>query len=105
MPSHDKAEMGDRLAHTNRGFFGHISGRESAPLRSAAISNGFDRKGMVPAHISRSRLHRTWHRMGRLERPQEVDDVLLLLRVQPIEMVDDFVRLALAALMIFDRLH
>ena len=57
------------------------------------------------SQFPKSELHKTWHRTGRLERPQEVDDVLLLLRVQPVEMVDDFVRLALAALMIFDGLQ
>ena len=39
------------------------------------------------------------------ERPQEVDDVLLLLRVQTVEVVDDLICLALAALVIFDRLN
>ena len=41
----------------------------------------------------------------RLERPQEVDDILLLPRAQFIEMVDDLIGLALAALVSFDSLH
>jgi hypothetical protein len=43
MPSHDRAKMGDGLAQTSRGFFGHISGR--VLLRLAAISDGFESKG------------------------------------------------------------
>jgi len=42
---------------------------------------------------------------GRLERPQEVDDVLLLPSVQLIETVDDLTCLAIAALVSFDSLH
>jgi hypothetical protein len=54
MPSLNKAKMGDGLAHTNREFFGHISGRESVLLRLAVISKRYDRKRMVPAHIPRN---------------------------------------------------
>src|SRR5580692_8130433 len=42
---------------------------------------------------------------GSLERPQEVDDVLLLPSVQLFETVDDLTCLAIAALVGFDSLH
>jgi hypothetical protein len=41
----------------------------------------------------------------RLERAQEVDDVLPLTRLQAIEMVDDLICLAILALVGFDSLH
>ena len=40
-----------------------------------------------------------------LERPQEIDDFLLLLSSQPIEMFDDLICLAAAALVISDGFH
>src|SRR5579863_4259371 len=43
--------------------------------------------------------------LDELERPQEIDDVLLLLSVQPVEMFDDLICLALAAPVIFDGLY
>lgn len=43
--------------------------------------------------------------LTRLERAQEVDDVLPLLSLQPIEMVDDLIGLAILALVGFDSLH
>ena len=42
---------------------------------------------------------------GRLQRPQEVDNVLLLSNVQLFETVDDLICLALAALVSLDSLH
>jgi hypothetical protein len=39
------------------------------------------------------------------ERPQEIDDFLLLLRSQPVEMFDDPICLAATAPMILDGLH
>lgn len=48
---------------------------------------------------------RRWHDSSRLERPQEVDDVLLLLSVQLIEAFDNLIRLALAAPVSFDCLQ
>jgi hypothetical protein len=45
------------------------------------------------------------HRCSRLERPQEVDNVLLLSRVQLTEALDDLVCLALAAPVSFDCLQ
>ena len=41
----------------------------------------------------------------RLERAQEIDDVLALPSLQPIEMVDDFICLAILAPVGFDSLH
>src|ERR1700730_6089127 len=40
-----------------------ISDRESVLLRLAVISNRFDRRGMVPVHMSRRRLLGTWPRL------------------------------------------
>ena len=57
MPSLYKAKMGGRLAHTIRKFLSKISDRESVLFRSAVISNRFDRKGMVPGHIPKSKTY------------------------------------------------
>src|SRR5271157_4870817 len=40
-----------------------------------------------------------------LERPQEIDDLLLLLSAQPIEMLDDLIGLAALALVISDSVY
>src|SRR5215471_5093774 len=46
-----------------------------------------------------------WYKLLALERPQEIDDFLLLLNTQLIEMFDDLICLAAAALVILDGFH